>query len=183
MHDAFPGTPGFHLKPNSRVLVSRLKCWGFRLYSLPCLPGVAGWMLDSALPFFHVSMAGKVFLASPQYVVSAGYGAAAGLLMFPIKVSGSPALTPSGLGSFVQLFPCWPSWRFMTDRTPSPLMPGSLFQEGGESRPSSKVYPSLQHVDSRLGWKQGLEVSLPTAVSFPPVQEMRMEQQSFWRPD
>lgn len=28
MHDAFPGTSGFHLKPNSQVLVSRLKCWG-----------------------------------------------------------------------------------------------------------------------------------------------------------
>lgn len=118
MHDAFPGTSGFHLKPNSQVLVPRLKCWGSCLYSLPHLPRVAGWVPDPALPFFSVSMAGKVFLASPHNVVCAGYGAAAGMLMSPVKVSGSPALTPSGLGSPVQLFPCWTSWRCKTERTP-----------------------------------------------------------------
>lgn len=150
MHDAFPGALGFHLKPNRQVLVPRLKCWGSCLYSLPHLPGVAGWVPDPALPFFHISMAGKVFLASPQYVVCAGYGAAAGFLMFPVKVSGSPALTHSGLGSLVQFFPCQTSWRCKTERTPFPVMPGSLFQEGGESSPSSEPI-SLSTIGT-AGW-------------------------------
>lgn len=126
MHDAFPGSPGFHLKPNIQVLVPRLKCWGSCLYSLPHLPGVAGWVPDPALTFLHVSMAGKVFLASPQYVVCAGCGAAAGLLTFPVKVSRSSALTLSRLGSLVQLFPCWTSWRCISSCAWKPFS-GSRF--------------------------------------------------------
>lgn len=186
MHDVFTDTPGFHLKPNCQgFLIPRLKCWCSCLYALPHLPGAAGWVLDPAQPFFHISMAGKAFLASPQYVVCDGCGAAAVLLRFPVKVSGSLALIPSGLGSLVQLFPCWTSWRCMTKRTPSPLMPGSLFQDGGESNPSSEISLSLQHGDSRLGWTQRAwrSVSCSEAVSFLPVQEMRMEQQSSWRLD
>lgn len=60
MHDAFPGTPGFYPGFGTQA-----KVLGLLLYSLPQLPGVSGWVPDSALPFSHISMAGKAFLASP----------------------------------------------------------------------------------------------------------------------
>lgn len=97
----FLGTPGFHLRPNIQVLVPSFKRWGSCLHSLPHLPGVAGQVPSPALPFLHTSMAGKDFLASPWYLLCARDGAAAVLLMFPGKVSGSPPSTSAGLGSLV----------------------------------------------------------------------------------
>lgn len=103
------------------------------------------------MPFLHISMAVKVFLASPWYMLCVGNTATAVLLMFPGKVSGSPPPTSPVISyshaDFLEIH----GWHnTMSSYAWKPLIIGSG-RQGKE--PFFRSSSLLQSGCSRLCWK------------------------------
>lgn len=174
-HDAFPGTPGFHLEPNSQILVPRLKFWGSCLTPCHiCLELVGGCQTQDCLfstslwqakPFWHLLSMWCVLGMVLQQGCSCFLSRLLDHPLSPLQV-WDPMFSYSHAGL---LGDAWLKGHYLLL-----CLEASSRREGKANHPLKFISLSRMVTAGWVGHRE-LAGQSPHSSKLPPVQEIRME--------